>query len=213
MVPEVRPLPLGLVTTPDWHPLPEQDIPIRAFLVLHEDGPLLIDTGVGVGSEFIERQYQPQLASVEGQLAAHGVAMGDVVAVVNSHLHFDHCGSNRLFAGTPIVVQRAEYEAAKAERYTIPDWVQFEGAAYRQIEGDVELASGVRVISTPGHTPGHQSVLVESARGLEAIVGQAAEDFADYEARVSADAALTRIASFTPRWLHFSHGESLELGV
>ncbi len=54
-------------------------------------------------------------------------------------------------------------------------------------------------------------MFVETERGLEAIAGQAAEDLADYRARAGEDASLARIAGAAPRWLHFSHGESVDL--
>ena len=60
------------------------------------------------------------------------------------------------------------------------DWVRFEGAAYREIECNLELTEGVTVLSTPGHAPGHQSVLVATTRGWGLLVGQAAEDLADW---------------------------------
>jgi len=210
---EVLPLELGDVTTPDWHPIPNTVIPIRAFVVTHEEGPILFETGVGSGSDFIDEQYQSRSIGLEAQLAERGFSLGDIVAVVNSHLHFDHSGLNRLFPGRPIVAQSAEYEAAHEERYTIAEWIDFEDANYRQIAGDLELAEGVTVISTPGHAPGHQSMTVETARGLEALVGQAAEDLADYEARLEEDESLQRIAALEPTWLHFSHAESVQIAA
>jgi len=213
MLAQLRPLLLTELTTPDWHPLPNTELPVYAFLVIHNDGPLLFDTGVGSGNAFIDAQYQPRNADLEALLAAEGVAVGDVLAVANSHLHFDHSGNNTRFAATPIYVQRAEFEASREPRYTIPEWVAHEALDYRQLDGDFDLAEGVRLISTPGHTPGHQSALVETARGLEVIVAQAAEDLADYQARVATDPSLRRIASFEPRWLHFGHGPPAELGA
>jgi N-acyl homoserine lactone hydrolase len=211
--PEIRPLLLTTFTTPDWHPLPNTELPVYGFLVIHDDGPLLVDTGVGSGNAFIDEQYQPRNADLDELLAREGVAVEDIVAVANSHLHFDHSGNNTRFSGTPIYVQRAEFEASREPRYTIPEWVAHDALDYRQLDGDHDLAEGVRLLSTPGHTPGHQSALVETARGLEAIVAQAAEDFADYEARVTTDESLQRIAALKPRWLHFGHGPSVELGA
>src|ERR1041385_395254 len=77
----------------------------------------------------------------------------DVVCVINTHLHFDHCGGNRLFAGTPIYVQRREREAARTEDYTIPEWVEFEGATYVELEGEHEVLPGVRVVPSSTTPP------------------------------------------------------------
>ena len=106
----------------------------------------------------------------------------DVSVVINTHLHFDHCGGNRLFPGVPIYVQRVEREAAREPGYTIPEWVAFEGATYVELEGAAEIVAGVRVLPTPGHTPGHQSVVVETDDGPVVVAGDVAYRWADFEA-------------------------------
>ena len=83
--------------------------------------------------------------------------------MINTHLHFDHCGGNRRFAGTPTYVQRAELEAAVEPDY-LEEWVRFPGESYVELDGDAELFDGVSVLFTPGHSPGHQSVVVETRR-------------------------------------------------
>ena len=205
-MPEIRPLLVTELTTPEWHPLPNQDLPVFAFLILHDAGPILIDTGVGIGNDFIDREYRPRHHDLVAQLASEGVSPADLVAVANSHLHFDHAGNNRAFEGTPTYVQRAEFEASRAPRYTIPGWIAHDDLDYRLIDGDHDPASGVRLLSTPGHTPGHQSVLVDTALGLEAVVAQAAEDIEDFTARAATDPSLARIIGAAPVRLWFSHG-------
>ena len=106
--------------------------------------------------------------------------------VINTHLHFDHCGGNRLFAGLPIYVQRIEREAARQPDYTIPEWVEFEGASYVELDGDAEIVPGVRVLPTPGHTPGHQSVLVDTDDGLVVVAGDVAYRWEDFDAAAGA---------------------------
>lgn len=73
----------------------------------------------------------------------------------------------------PVLVQRPEYEVAHQPHYTDPSWVDFAGATITQLEGDHAVAAGVSIMSTPGHTPGHQSVLVEGDHGPTLLVGQA----------------------------------------
>jgi N-acyl homoserine lactone hydrolase len=68
------------------------------------------------------------------------------VLVINTHLHFDHCGGNRLFPGVPIYVQRSEREAARRPDYTIPEWVEFEGATYEELDGPAEIESERRLL-------------------------------------------------------------------
>ncbi len=167
---EVVPLALGHVTSRRG-PFAGLRAPIQAFLIRHPEGLLLVDTGVGSGHEGIDALYEQELVALPDALAGVGCATSDIVAVINTHLHFDHCGANRLFAGVPIYVQASEYEAAGAYAYTVQEWFQFAGAAYQQLTGEAEIATGVAVLPTPGHTPGHQSVVVETDGGLAVIAG------------------------------------------
>lgn len=78
-------------------------------------------------------------------------------------------------------MQSSEYEAAHASGYTVAEWVDFPGAEYRLIEGDEQIARDLRVVSTPGHTVGHQSVLVETVEGPVVLAGQAIYSRAEYD--------------------------------
>jgi len=102
--------------------------------------------------------------------------------LVNTHLHSDHCGGNRLFAGVPIHVQARELADARSlDDYTIREWVDFDGATYVEHEGEVEVLPGIRVLPTPGHTDGHQSVLVETGGRPVVIGGDVAVWFGELE--------------------------------
>src|SRR5438045_6453613 len=75
----------------------------------------------------------------------------DVASVINTHLHFDHCGGNRLFPGVPIHVQARELADARSlHDYTIREWVDFDGATYVEHVGEVELLPGIRLLPAPG---------------------------------------------------------------
>src|SRR5207302_5879947 len=137
------------------------------------NGLLLFETGIGSGNEFIDDVYKVQRHAIDVALAAHGHGRDDVRVIVNSHLHFDHCGNNQRFPGVPIYVQAAEYQATREPYYTVPEWVNFEGADYAVIEGDAQIARGVHVVSTPGHSPGHQSLVFDTADGAVVLAGQA----------------------------------------
>jgi N-acyl homoserine lactone hydrolase len=140
--------------------------PSCIHVVDHPDGRILIDTGMIDSTPELDEEWRPFFDAA--------AIPRDVACVINTHLHFDHCGGNRLFAGTPIYVQRVEREAAREPDYTVPDWAEFPGATYVELDGEAEIASGVRVVPTPGHTPGHQSVLVETHDGLVVVGGDVA---------------------------------------
>ena len=111
----------------------------------------------------------------EGHLRSHDVNVEDVDTVVNCHLHFDHCGGNRLFPETPILVQSPEYERVTEPGYTIPEWVNLEDVHYDVVNGEHEIWPGVLSPPTPGHTPGHQSLVLEASAGPVVLGGQIAE--------------------------------------
>ena len=152
-------------------------------------------------------------------LRRFGLEPANIVAVANTHLHFDHCGGNRAFPGTPIFVQADELAAAREPGYTAAEWVDFPRSDYRPITGDTEIADGVTLLSTPGHTPGTQAVAVESDDGLVLIAAQAAADAREFEdpgyshprglAMAWDESAYTRslvrLRALSPVAVHFSH--------
>ena len=97
---------------------------------------------------------------LEPRLAEAGLALADVTHVVNTHLHFDHCGQNDRFAGTAITVQRDAYETAVAEDRYAREYFERPELRYDLVDGDLELVPGVELIRAPGHAPGLQAVLV-----------------------------------------------------
>jgi glyoxylase-like metal-dependent hydrolase (beta-lactamase superfamily II) len=156
-------------------------IDVYAYLVMTDTEVLLVDTGVGEGNAYIERKYAPHRTSVAEALARFGLETTDVNLVVNSHLHFDHCGNNRLFPDAEIFVQADELAIAHSPRYTVVEWFDFPGARLHAVAGDLKIGSGIRLLSTPGHTPGHQSVLIETADGNVLIAAQAAYTADEYQ--------------------------------
>ena len=71
-----------------------------AYLIHHPAGPVLVDTGVGTGHPGIDGLFSPVHHDLDAALAAHGAGREDVALLINSHLHFDHCGQNRAFPST-----------------------------------------------------------------------------------------------------------------
>ncbi len=159
---------------------------MRCLLVEHDDGLVLIDSGVGnkESAKFhdiygIENAGLPGRTALEAGIARAGFSPDDVSLVINTHLHFDHAGGNTwrtdggevvaTFPNARYVVQRGEYEYAQrpnertSASYFPHNWAPiFAREAFDLIEGERELRSGISVRLTPGHTPFHQSVLLRS---------------------------------------------------
>lgn len=146
--------------------------PCLGYLVDHPGGLLLLDTGMGSHPE-VDAHYQPRRRPLGVALAAAGTRVEDVRLVVNCHLHFDHCGGNPRLTGRPIFTQRVELETARTtEDYTLPELVDAAGLCYEVLDGEAEVLPGVLVLPTPGHTAGHQSVVVRRGDGTVVIAGQ-----------------------------------------
>src|SRR2546421_1080556 len=148
------------------------EIPVHGFLIKHPDGAGLVDTGYGTPLELI-KDYRPVNASVAEALRKHDVDPSDIRWIINSHLHFDHCGQNAVFPHAPIYVQRAEYERRNDLNYTVVEWLNYAGARWELLDGEREILPGVRAVTTPGHTPGHQSIEIQTDAGPALMTGDA----------------------------------------
>jgi glyoxylase-like metal-dependent hydrolase (beta-lactamase superfamily II) len=167
--------------------LPDGTLPIKrgSFLVRSSGRTILIDTGMG-----------DKLANMPGgellsNLRALGAGPDDIDAVVNTHLHFDHCGWNCVERDGAYVptFPRAEYWIARPEWdfWTQPDILAEEGphlktdvlplkdsAQLRLVDGEAAVTAELRLLPTPGHTPGHCSVAIASAGEHALILGDVA---------------------------------------
>jgi len=139
--------------------------PVYAHTIDHPAGLVLVDTGMIDSTPELDEEWDP--------VPMPENIPRDVVWVINTHLDFDHCGGNRLFPGVPIHVQRLELEHPRGPH----EWVHFEGATYVVHDGEAEVVPGIRLLPTPGHSPGHQSVLVDTPEGLVVLGGDVAYTF------------------------------------
>lgn len=159
------------------------EVAFWAWLLSRDGFHVLVDTGP-CSAEEATAHHNPTTRSdgdrLVSRLAGHGVSPADVRLVINTHLHWDHCYGNDLFPQARIVVQEAELRYAvwplpKDRRYYEVDLGKFPFlAGYQRIaalKGDRRLLPGLEVILTPGHTPGSQTVLVETAGGICALPG------------------------------------------
>ena len=211
---DVIALHLADCTFPPQHPLAGDRGVVYGFAVRHPAGVFLFDTGIGTGNAWIDEHYRPSVRPIDDALREHGLAASDVVAVANSHLHFDHAGQNARFTGVPTYVQRTEHLAARADGYTVPEWVDFPGARYEMIDGDAEPLPGIRLLATPGHTRGHQSAVVATAAGAVILAGQAVYSVREWrgesaaaEQSPRAAASAKRLKSLGARRVFFGHDD------
>lgn len=212
---EVHRLHLTDVTPAPHLPWARPMFPVFAYLVMHPDGPLLVDSGVGLGNPVIDELYSPVHHDLDEALRNHAVGVADIETVITSHLHFDHCGQNNRFGHAEVLVQRAEVEAAKAKLYTVPEWAFPPELELTIIDGDHDVRTGIRTVATPGHTPGHQSVLIEDDDGTRTVVccqaSWTANSFAEGNLgdegwdELTGAASVTKLRSLEPDRVLFSH--------
>jgi glyoxylase-like metal-dependent hydrolase (beta-lactamase superfamily II) len=182
----------GVVPKPLWERRIQADernrIPLgmRCLLIEHERGLALIDNGAGnkENAKFheiygVENAGAGGRTLLEDGLRAAGVRPDDITLMIDTHLHFDHAGGNTwrdeggevrpTFPNARYVVQRGEYEwARRTNERTAASYFphNFEpvvaAGQFDFVTGETEIWPGIRLVPTPGHTPHHQSVLIES---------------------------------------------------
>lgn len=193
------------------------NIPVHGFVIKHpKAGAILVDTGVGYPEELV-KEWKAVNRHAADALAEHDLSPADVRIVINTHLHFDHCGQNAVFNHAPFYIQRTELARAREEESLTSEWFDFAGARFELVDGDAQIADGVRVVATPGHTSGHQSVVVDLEDGGALMIGDAAYTAKIYEEEAvdlwngqAADRgawarSLHRLKDMNPRAIHFCH--------
>jgi len=218
---DVIALPLGDFTFGPADLWPGQAGLVVGYAVRHRAGVFLFDTGFARPEAELDAfyaKYRVQVRLVVDALAEAGIARDEVTAIANCHLHVDHCGQNPLFPNVPIYVQPAEWAVANEPDYTVAKALSFPGASYVQVEGDHEPAPGIRIFATPGHSPGHQSLVVDTGDGPLLLVGQAVYSHGEWTAAHGArdgsmDApdrpaylrSVARLRALHPRRVLFGH--------
>ena len=182
----------GVVPKPLWERRIKADernriqLGMRCLLIEHDRGLVLIDNGAGNKENLkfheiygIENSGAEGRTLLEDGLRSLGHTTDDIALMIDTHLHFDHAGGNTFvdaggavhptFRKARYVVQRGEYEwATHTNERTAASYFahNFEpvvaSGQYEFVTGEVEVWPGIRLLPTPGHTPHHQSVLLES---------------------------------------------------
>lgn len=146
-------------------------IPVTCYLIRCSDTTILFDTGLSPRAVPGLTRTDPLARFTDADLLVHRLDSlrlepKNVDLVVLSHLHFDHAGGAALFTKSELVVQQDEYAYA---HYPSAFFASFyyrknfdlPGYRWRLLDGDTELVAGVTALRSDGHTPGHQSLLVE----------------------------------------------------
>jgi N-acyl homoserine lactone hydrolase len=174
-----------------------ETMPVFIWTIDHPDGVVLVDTGM--------IDSKPEVEDMSPTPHPENIPR-EVACVINTHLHFDHCGGNRLFPGVPIHVQARELADARSlDDYTFRDWVDFDGAAYVEHHGEAEVLPGIRVVPAPGHCDGHQMVVVETGDGPMVIGGDVAISFEELSSGAT-EGQRRVLALGAPTWLTHAPG-------
>lgn len=172
-----------------WNRGPGGEIRFPTFSVLveHDDGRYLFDTGFDQDHVMralpSSKPMQSRAQTIPGALASAGLAPKDVNYVINSHYHFDHCGGNKFLSQACTVCHAKELEActryepfealgysdlsfaphlARAEAPLAPEPpLEIFTPKFETLTGDQEIAKGLWLFETPGHTAGHYCLMVE----------------------------------------------------
>jgi len=203
----------GVVPKPIWEKTFAADeqnrihFGLNSLLIETESAKVLVDTGIGslIPDKFLQYYEVEQDPGLVQTLRNLGTEPGAIDFVINTHLHFDHCGGNTrkdekdqivpVFPKAKYVIQKGEWEYGLNPVYR--DKVSYfsqtyaplrDGGLLQLIDGDGPVTEGVSVILTPGHTSHHQSVLVESGGKKLAFLGDAVP--------TSAHVGLAYIASY-----------------
>lgn len=148
---------------------------VAGFLIEGATKKILVDTGSWAD---LMKKYWPgkgvDFQTLEEALGKEGLTFDDIEIIIQTHLHHDHCGYTSQFKNADVYVQEEEWIFSKAPhplqaQYYPPEL--FEGWKVRLIRGDYEIYPGISILHTPGHTPGTQSVAVNTKEGKAVIPG------------------------------------------
>lgn len=141
---------------------------LKPLLVQTDSDYILVDTGIGTLPDKYQQYYKvtrkPE-QTLKNSLKTEDLSPDDISIVINTHLHVDHCGNNKLFKNAKFIVQETELNYAfNPHRFQKGGYVKelFDGLDYKTVSGNSEVIPGINLVLTAGHTPGHQSVIIDA---------------------------------------------------
>lgn len=160
------------------------EIPATTWYIDGTPQKVLVDTGM-CDTERANRWHHKgsrQTQPITEALARIGVQPEDIDIVIFTHLHWDHCANMKAFVNARFIVHQVELDFAlnplppyyrSYEATALGIVPPFAGVEFDVVNGEEEVLPGIVVFPTPGHSPGHQSVAVETAEGTYVIAGDA----------------------------------------
>lgn len=141
-------------------------MPVYVHVIDHPDARVLVDTGM--------TQLHPAVADMDPRViplsAQADFDLASIDVVINTHLHFDHAGNNFQFTDATFFAQRDHYEHARTDARFPNQYWNLPGLRYELLDGGGEILPGVEIVPTPGHAPGHQSVLLHLDRDGDLVI-------------------------------------------
>lgn len=185
----IRPIPLirnvGVSTYKMTHLVGSGSPQTRGSYVWYIEGPkenILVDAGSsaefgttsGAGSIMFPEGHVEHVQTIEEGLGKLGLRPEDIDIVILTHAHEDHVQLAHKYPKAKFIIQKAELDFARnphpIQQFTYQPKL-IEGLNFEVVEGDTQIVDGVSVMLTPGHSPGGQSVIVETAKGKAVITG------------------------------------------
>ena len=149
---------------------------IVAWYIKAGDKNILVDTGISspdIQRYLFGRPYE-EVSPFEHALDSINLSPEDIHIVIQTHLHFDHCGNTRKCRNAIVMVQEEELKFAYSPHAVFFGAYNLEfckDLRFRVVSGDTEILPGIRVIHSPGHSPGGQSVSIQTEKGTAIISG------------------------------------------
>lgn len=163
----------------------EVEIPATAWYVTDGQNKIMVDTGMchtELADWHHKGSWQNPGEAAHDQLKAIDVAPEDIQVVILTHLHWDHVHNLDRFSNARVVASRAEYEFAlnpippyykSYEHEELGLMAPYKDVRMELLDDEQEVVPGITAFPTPGHSPGHQSVSVDTEKGVHVIAGDA----------------------------------------